>query len=271
MKSPLRTLSCCLLAAAISGVACVAPLTTRLTLPTDFQVMRGQLVIRSDFPLPAQHRLFEELTARRRDLQERLRVPASDEPIQVYLFDNANRFEAFVRLHHPRFPDRRAFFLETDSRLVVYAQWGDRMAEDLRHEITHGYLHAVVPNLPLWLDEGLAEYFEVPRGFRGLNRTHLEQLADRLRQGHWHPDLARLEALDPAIDMTQEDYAEAWAWVHFLLETPIEQYSLLPDYLADLRRDGSARAVTLRLSQCFARPEDALVEHIGRLAADNRL
>ena len=53
---------------------------------------------------------------------------------------------------------RRAFFVETDTQLSVYAQWGDRVAEDLRHEVTHGYLHAVVPNVPLWIDEGLAEF-----------------------------------------------------------------------------------------------------------------
>jgi len=241
--------------------------TNRLTLPESFELVRDQLVIHSDFPLPTQHRLIEELAARREDLRERLRVPVSDEPIHVYLFENAGRFDAFVGRYHPRFPDRRAFFLETDTRLIVYAQWGDRVAEDLRHEMTHGYLHAVVPNLPLWLDEGLAEYFEVPRGWRGMNVAHLEQLADRLRQNRWEPDLARLEALDPAVDMTLEDYAECWAWVHFLLETPMEQYGLVPDYLCDLRRDGSAPPISARLEAYFPDAGRALVEHIRRLAA----
>ena len=47
--------------------------------------------------------------------------------------------------------------METDTRLTVYAYWGDRVAEDLRHEVTHGYLHTMVPHVPLWLDEGLAQ------------------------------------------------------------------------------------------------------------------
>ncbi|GIT30210.1 MAG: hypothetical protein Ct9H300mP1_22560 [Planctomycetaceae bacterium] len=33
--------------------------------------------------------------------------------------------------------------------------------EDLRHEFTHGVLHSSLKRVPLWLDEGLAEYFEV--------------------------------------------------------------------------------------------------------------
>ena len=98
-----------------------------------------------------------------------------------------------MRLHHPEFPDRRAFFVETDARLSVYAQWGDRMAEDLRHEVTHGYLHSVVPNVPLWLDEGIAKFYEVPRGQRGLNRPLLDRLLARIEREHWQPDLRRLE------------------------------------------------------------------------------
>ena len=270
MKFPSKSVSLLLLAAGVWAGGCVQAWTNRLTLPDGYELVRDQLVIHSDFPLPTQHRLLEELAARRGDLRERLLVPLSDEPIHVYLFESDDRFDEFVRLYHPRFPDRRAFFLETDTRLMVYAQWGDRVAEDLRHEMTHGYLHAVVPNLPLWLDEGLAEYFEVPRGFRGLNRPHLEQLVGRLQQDRWQPDLARLEALDPAVDMTLEDYAECWAWVHFLLETPMEQHGLLPGYLNDLCRNGSAPPVSVRLGQCLPEADRALVEHIRRLATAKR-
>ena len=244
--------------------------TTRLTLPANHSVVRDQLVIHSDFRLAANHRLLEEMTARRGDLEQRLDLPSSDEPIHVYLFENADRFAAFVRLYHPDFPERRAFFLETDTRLQVYAQWGDHVAEDLRHEVTHGYLHSVVPNLPLWLDEGLAEYSEVPRGYHGLNSAHLEQLLGRLEQGGWQPDLARLEGLDPAFDMTQEDYAESWAWVHFLLETHLDHRQLLRGYLQDLRRYGSAEPMSVRLEHRLRRPDLALIEYVRHMADASR-
>ena len=270
MRSPLNALWLCGLAVGLAGSGCVAWSTPRLTLPARHSVVREQLVIHSDFPLASSHRLFQELTARRRDLEEQLAIPGSDEPIHVYLFDNAGRFEAFVRLYHPDFPDRRAFFLETDTRLQVYAQWGDRVAEDLRHEVTHGYMHSVVPNLPLWLDEGLAEYAEVPRGHHGLNGAHLEQLLGRLEQGGWQPDLARLEKLDPAFDMSQEDYAESWAWVHFLLETHSDHRDLIRSYLRDLRRYGSAEPVSVRLHARLREPDRALIEYVRHLAEAGR-
>ena len=250
-----------ILAVLLAG-GCAGTLAGRLTLPERNTLVREQLEIHSDFPLSAHHRLFEELTAQREELCSRLSLPRSDEPIHVYLFENPDRFHKFMRLNHPGFPDRRAFFVETDVRLAVYAQWGDRMAEDLRHEVTHGYLHSVAPNVPLWLDEGIAEYFEVPRGRRGLNRPHLELLAERIERENWHPDLRRLEQLAAAQDMTQDDYAQSWAWVHFLMESRPECLELLRSYLGELRRNGSATPLSARLAPMFARPDAALVEHV---------
>ena len=95
-------------------------------------------------------------------------------------------------------PDRRAFFVSDFDRLNVYAWWGDNVGDDLRHEVTHGYLHSTLQEIPLWLDEGIAEYFEVPRGDGGVNRAHVELLAMRLREGTWRPDPGRLELIGGA-------------------------------------------------------------------------
>ena len=59
------------------------------TLPKTDALVRDQLVIHCDFDLPQRHRLVEELVARRGDVVEDLRLPVSDEPIHVYLFDSA--------------------------------------------------------------------------------------------------------------------------------------------------------------------------------------
>jgi len=176
---------------------CVGSLASRLTLPDRNSLVRDQLVIHSDFTMAAHHRLFEELTSQRADLCRRLALPMSDEPIHVYLFESQERFEGFMRLHHPEFPTAGRFLSRPTPGWSVYAQWGDRMADDLRHEVTHGYLHSVVPDLPQWIDEGIAKYYEVPRGQRGVNRPLLDRLAVRIKTEHWQPDLQRLESFRP--------------------------------------------------------------------------
>jgi hypothetical protein len=248
---------------------CATPLGSRLVPPDRNILVRDQLVIHSDFPLAAHHRLFEELTSQRADLCRRLVLPTSDEPIHVYLFEGPERFQGFIKLHHPEFPDRRAFFVETDTRLSVYAQWGDRMADDLRHEVTHGYLHSVVPNVPLWLDEGIAKCYEVSRGQRGLNRPLLDRLGELIQQAHWRPNLRRLEQFPANYNMTQDDYAEAWAWIHWLMESRPEHLDVLRNYLADLRRDGATAPISARLAAVSSAPDAALLEHVGRLESGN--
>ena len=236
-------------------------------LPVRHSLVRDQLVIHCDFKLPAHHRLLDELAAQRDDVSAKLRLPRSDEPIHVYLFDTAKRFHAFRSAQYPDFPARRAFFVETDTRLAVYAHWGDRVAEDLRHEVAHGYLHAVVPHLSLWLDEGLAEYFEVGRGTGGLNRAHVETLRRARREADWKPDLNRLEQLVSVADMTQLDYAEAWAWVHLMLESTPPRREALQQYLNTLRGGGTASSLWATLRNLQANPEAAFLRHLESLPA----
>lgn len=216
--------------------------------PSDTQLVLDQLVVSSSFPLPSKHRLLEELRAERSLVGETLGLPSSDEPIYVHLFQTAEEFREHARAYFPGVSDRRAFFVETDTKLMVYAYWGDRVAEDLRHEVAHGYMHAVVPSLPLWLDEGLAEYFEVPRGYRGFNAPHAELLLNSQSLG-WKPDLRRLETLKDAREMKQLDYAESWAWMHWLLETTPQRRAFVQQYLRRLREQGSVEPFSLALRQ----------------------
>jgi len=215
-------------------------------LPRRTELMAGQLVIHADFPLAGQHRLVRELEGMRADVSQRLGLPISDEPVHLYLFENPARYDAFVAARFPAFPARRAFFVETDTTLSVFAAWQDRIAEDLRHETTHGYVHAVVPAVPLWLDEGIAEYFELPSMQRGRHAAHLAHLSGRIIEGTWRPDLERMEALESAAAMSQDHYAEAWCWAHWLLATPDRQ-ALLQEYLADVRRDPATAPLSVRL------------------------
>lgn len=217
-------------------------------LPRRSELVAGQLVIHADFPLAEQHRMVRDLESLRADVSQKLGLPISDEPVHLYLFENQDRYDHFAARYFPGFPVRRAFFIETDTRLAVFAPWQDRIAEDLRHETTHGYVHAVVPAVPLWLDEGIAEYFELPRGEQGRHEEHIAHLAGRLLEGTWRIDLERLESLTLAGELSQDHYAESWCWVHWLLHTTPERRKLVQDYLADVRRDEKTAPLSARLA-----------------------
>jgi hypothetical protein len=175
---------------------------------------------------------------------------------------------------YPDLPRRRAFFvvqphtIKGPEDLLVFTYWGDRIRQDLRHELTHALLHSVLRDVPLWLDEGLAEYFEVPPDANGLNQRHLEQLrADE----SFRPDLANLEQLTQVQQMHPEEYREAWAWVHLMLCGKPEGRAVLIRYLQDLRA-ANAKAGLLQplLAEVYPDLEEALTQHLAQPGAGKR-
>lgn len=248
-------------------LGCAGVFHRSASLPTRHAVVLDQLVIHSDFRLAQQERLFDDLRALRETVKSKLAVQLPSEPIHVYLFENESRFKAFLAKHYPDFPPRRAFFVQSQNSLAVYAHWGDRVAEDLRHEVAHGYLHAAYPVIPLWLDEGLAEYFETPRGDAGLNRAHVTLLNTQTSTQHWQPDLKRLEQFESVATMTQADYAESWAWVHMLLETSPQRREMLQNYLRSLRRETTVEPLSALVERSVVHPDQALREHLAYLVS----
>lgn len=249
---------------ALMGCSMLAPAPPQL--PMNFAVVRDELIVHSDFSLPARHWLFDELADLRPQLCNEIGLPEPAAPVHVYVFETAEEYESFLGVHFPEFPSRRAFFVRHNGELTVYTAWGPRAAEDLRHEVAHGYLHGLVAELPLWLDEGLAEFCEVPAARGAYHHRHAADLSDRMRRGLWQPDLARLESLSSAGDMTRLDYAEAYLWVHFLLRTTPERRAVLTGYLREIR----AKRLPGRLSTWIERQEpdiaDRLVDHLRELA-----
>ena len=240
-------------------------------LPVRYSVPRGpQLVVNSDFKLPEENRLLDELEKLRGHVSRTLELPVSEQPIQIYLFKSGKVYRRFLKKHFPDFPKRRAFFVRRQDELAVYAHYSDRVAEDLRHEVSHGYLHSVVKHVPLWLDEGLAEYFEIPREKNGNHSQHVNEIITALKRTEsdapWHPNLARLESLVSAGQMEQMDYAESWAWIHWLLESTPERREALQEYLREARKGGKPGKLSKWLTERgLELNEDRLVEYVRGL------
>lgn len=206
-----------------------------VALPAKHSVRAEHLVLISDFKLPKDDPLVDDLIALREHVTTTLQLPEPRQDVTVYLFSNEGAYRKYLDTVHPGLPPRRAYFVGTKSELAVYTYWGDRVLEDLRHEYTHGILHASLSAVPLWLDEGLAEYFEVPGTTPGaMNGDYPHQLAVAVSRG-WRPDIARLEELEEFSQMRRLDYQESWAWVHYLLHASPDTRAALLAYVGDLR------------------------------------
>tara|TARA_R110001592_G_scaffold176503_4_gene416369 strand:+ start:93838 stop:94710 length:873 start_codon:yes stop_codon:yes gene_type:complete len=234
-------------------------------LPARHSVSAEQLIVLSDFKLGQDHELFQDLIKLREDVAETLNIPLNSEQVTVYLFSNQEEYRNYLDLTYPGLPPRRAYFVGTPKELAVYTFWGDRIQEDLRHEFTHGLLHASLKTVPLWLDEGLAEYFEVAGNTPGqINRDHASRLSAALNNG-WKPDMKRLEQLEKVSQMQRVDYQEAWAWVHFMLNSTPETRDTLLEYLAELKSNEKPEVLSARLPRNIPGVDERFLNYVASL------
>jgi hypothetical protein len=243
--------------------------------PGKYSFRVSQYLFLADFEVNHDLPLFRELASLRDQVYKELQLASADTIVQVYIFQDRDKYENFMRSRYPDLPKRRAFFVAQPRTvggaedLLVYTYWGDRIQEDLRHELTHALLHSVLKDVPLWLDEGLAEYFEVPPDWNGINYQHLNQIRRVSTTSPFKPDLSRLEQMVQVQQMTPAEYREAWAWVHLLLRDRAEAKAVLTGYLQTLRSNPNPGPLAQRLSAVYPNPEETLVHHISQLEAAN--
>ena len=221
----------------------------------------GPFHCRADFSLNEMKPLFDELRQLQTDLITALRVKPVAEPIELYLFRDEKIYRKFLKEHFPDMPYRRAYYLKGKGPGVVLVHWSKDVMVDLRHECTHALLHGTLPIVPLWLDEGLAEYFEQPREKRVYDNKYLSSL----RLPAWFgmaPKLNKLEKLEDFSKMTQSDYRNSWAWVHFMLHGPTEAHDELTSYLGDLSRNTPPGLLSARLARRVPKVQSTFSQHL---------
>jgi hypothetical protein len=243
--------ACWMLAVLLSCVGCASVSDRGPTLvPTRHKIASGPFLIFSNFAMTDDAQALRCLKALERDLKQHLDFfPSADEdPVEIYVLDNRDAFAHFLKYYYPELPPRRAFFLAQGRQRIVYTYSSPRLEEDLRHEATHALLHGSFGDLPLWLDEGLAEFFENDLVQPGAELERVELFTKDLAGG-WTPDLERLASISDIRQMTPRDYREAWAWVHLFLKGPASGKAVMASCLNDLHQGPEKVDLCQRLAQ----------------------
>ncbi len=143
---------------------------------------------------------------------------------RVYLFSGKSSYDAYAADVFGAEPGRTAGMYSPALKQLLIWNLPDRdgMMRTVRHEGFHQYLDRLAEDPPVWLNEGLAECYELARVERGewktgqLHEGHLR----RLREGEkeWIP-LQRFFDVDRETFYGKRaplHYAQGWAFVHFL-------------------------------------------------------
>lgn len=208
----------------------------------------GPFVCHADFPLTDMEGLFADLNQLQNDLTRYLRLPPARERIEIYLLHDQATYRSYLAQHLPEAPYRRALYVKLGGPGMVFAYRSRELEVDLRHECTHALLHASLPMVPLWLDEGLAEYFEVPSAARAFDNPHFSSVRWAARFG-LPPKLDNLENKRDLSQMGKSEYRGAWAWVHFMFHGSSEAHDELIHFLGDIQSGTPPGHLSQRLSR----------------------
>lgn len=214
--------------------------------PVEFK--SGRYEIHADFDVSNQAGMLQEFSALSGDIEDVLGISLGEKPVHVVLFESATEYRRYMSAYFPDLPQRRAIFLQDRGPGMLFAHWHVDVATDLRHEITHALLNDGPEPLPLWLDEGLAEYFEAARWERYDRNAHLSDVVQRASQG-LVPSLKQLEDVSDFLQFKQTHYRDSWSWVHFLIHRSASTRRLLAKYLREHRSGSTQPAISRQLHQ----------------------
>ncbi|MEM8713829.1 MAG: DUF1570 domain-containing protein [Planctomycetota bacterium] len=174
------------------------------------------------------------------------RIPSSKrgKRATVYLFAGEAGYHAYTKdaLDGPAENTAGVFIPSIQQLLVWNMPDREEWKRTIRHEGFHQFLDRLAPTSPIWLHEGLAQYYETSRSVRGRwieGEVH-EDLVETLSEEPMIP-LERFFALDSRGFMrnAQRNYAQAWAFVHFLLHGKDRKNKKRFDAILDALIDGA--------------------------------
>src|SRR5262245_6838071 len=165
-------------------------------------------------------------------------------PTIVVVFNSQRNFEQYRPRYNGKPVTLSGFFVSsTDENIVALAL--DERSQALRtifHEYAHIVITSIAREIPVWLNEGLAEYYST-FALQDDGRAAIVGLAPvehvlRLRQEPFipHGELLNVQASSPMYNEGRRRnvfYAQSWAVVHMLMWGQPERSKQLSRYIAE--------------------------------------
>jgi len=205
-----------------------------------------------------------------RSLPERMaafyRLKLTVKPAHVIIFANRAAYLNHLDKTLPKAPRRTSLFVVRGGNPTILAVDGDSLKRDLLHESVHviNYANFGSENLPLWLDEGTAEWFEADEPQQAM--VHGEMIAtimgDQRKALAVPLKLTSIERITTTIKADALSYAASWAWSRFLGDPATECHRIWLRYLSDMQSGIAAGKFSHRLSLAVPNYEELFLKSL---------
>jgi hypothetical protein len=190
--------------------------------------------------------LKQQLTSLKRlsmQIEETLQIKLASSPIHIVILEDQDALSRYAARITPEAPSRRALYLRHRGPGLVLTYSHSDWIRDARHECTHALLDASGLALPVWQDEGLAEYFETVGNDPTRHSAHLQGLRSEVRYGQI-VDMERLERLPNHQELDSKEYRDAWGAIVMLLHSSESSRKMYQAYLRDQQSKRATRLLS---------------------------
>ncbi|MCA9048033.1 MAG: hypothetical protein KDA89_04860 [Planctomycetaceae bacterium] len=216
--------------------------------PPEIQVVSGiEFVTEGNRPYAELNHLAAEFLAVSRKMAADLELSIPSQTVRIFLFRDRRKFAKFVTEHIPsvRTVDvavRHGIFLLRQGHPYIFLLESKDIVRTVRHEAAHVVLNLNSPDVPIWVDEGLAQCYESPSGDYDSPQARKILKWDWLRRDE--PEIAELVGMTNMQQLTPRDYAGCWELAYHLLTNEQNGKPLLRSYMAALREKREPPRIT---------------------------
>ena len=199
---------------------------------------------------------LSDVLSRLRTLPDRLsdfcRYKLTVSPVHVIIFPDREAYLRHLEKTLPKAPRRTSLFVVRGGKPTILAADGPSLQRDLLHEAVHAINFATFGSgqFPLWLDEGMAEWFEADESEQA--KTHgdlINTIMGDQRTALAEPlKLTSIERIKTSTKADALSYAASWAWCRFLGDRSTPCHRIWVRYLADIQSGTPAGNLSHRLA-----------------------
>ena len=188
----------------------------------------GEFTIIATDPVGRNDRIYRQAAATVSHVCDTLQLPEPTDKLEIRCFASNRDYNRWVKRYYPDFAALDSCYIHHGRRHVVLTYDRPDLDRVLRHEVTHFILHSSIPQIPRWLDEGIAQYFELECSSPWRRSRRLAELREYLRSHRDGPDSSSLANAYELEDFGGPEYLQAWGWCCFMMDySPRMRHRLL--------------------------------------------
>ncbi len=181
----------------------------------------------ADYAAKLESDLERYFSAFQKEFWDFIRIENRESHIDLLVFDSQEAFDTFAGGDVNAPPGEKGYSSKTANRIACVRQ--DAYYKDVMiivHEMAHVFNRFCLDETPVWLDEGLAQYYSNYAGYQcgnpltvsGVDVPSLRAIDEALRAGTFVKTIELVRLSDDAFysEFSGLHYAEAWALVYYL-------------------------------------------------------